>query len=383
MKRREMLSLLGMTALGAVACQQQQPEQSAGPAIHTTYRWRMATSWPSGFPIFETGAQRFAQYVATLSHGKLVIEVDSASKHKAAFGVFDMVRDGQYEMGHSASYYWKGKDPIFSFFTTLPFGMTAIEQTAWFLYGGGEELMQQAYSRYGLVSLNAGNTGVQMGGWFRKEIQKLQDLQGLKMRIPGLAGEVMARLGVQVINLPAGELYQALERNVIDALEWVGPHLDLSMGFQQIASYYYTGWHEPAAELQILINKAAYDRLPREFQQLLHVAARATALETWSEFTAKNAESFAQLQQQFPNVQIRRFPEEVLIALKKATVEVLDDIAATRQDIKTVWDSYRRFYQQVASWTAISSETYLQLRKNPFIYERHATLSSKNSEAHS
>ncbi len=369
MDRRSALSILGFTVLGAAACsQQQRPDSNTAPAISTTYRWRMATSWPSAFPIFDTSARRFAHYVKQLSYGKFIIEVDSASKHKAPFGVFDMVKDGQYEMGHSASYYWKGKDEIFAFFTTLPFGMTAIEQTAWFLYGGGEELLQRAYAKYGLISLNAGNTGVQMGGWFRKKIQRLEDLQGLKMRIPGLAGEVMARLGVQVINLPAGELYQALERNVIDALEWVGPHLDLSMGFQEIAPYYYTGWHEPAAELQILINKAAYDRLPKAFQQLLHVAARATALETWSEFTAKNAQSLATIAERFPNVHIERFPAEVLAALKKATIAVLNEFAATRQDIQAVWDSYRAFYQTVAQWTAISTEAYLATRKNPFIY---------------
>lgn len=328
----------------------------------------MATSWPTNFPVFDEQARKFARYVSELSQGVLHIDVDSASKHKAPYEVFDLVQSGQYQMGHSASYYWKGKDSAFAFLTTIPFGMTAIEQTSWFLYGGGDQLMEKLYDQYGLISLNAGNTGVQMGGWFQKKIESLKDLQGLKMRIPGLAGEVISRLGVQVVNLPVAELYQALERKVIDALEWVGPHLDLAMGFQEIAKYYYTGWHEPAAELQILINKNAYQELPPYLQQIIRVAARAISLETWCAFTATNAESFSKMKQQYPDIEILTFPDEILRALKSETIAVLEETASQNATAREIWESYKKFYKTVAQWTEISTTEFLRVRNNPFIF---------------
>ena len=197
-----------------------------------------------------------AKMVEEMSGGQFVIKVEGKEKHKAPLGILDMVKGGQYQMGHSGSYYWKGKDISTIFFTTIPFGMTTAEQYAWFYYDDGMKYMQQVYDRFNVLNYPGGNTGVQMGGWFKKEINSLDDLKGLKMRIPGLAGEVFAKLGVNVTNIPAGELYTSLDRGTIDALESVGPSMDIKMGFHKIAPYYYTGWHEPASEMQFLTQQA-------------------------------------------------------------------------------------------------------------------------------
>jgi TRAP-type mannitol/chloroaromatic compound transport system substrate-binding protein len=263
-----MKPITGLVVLGSLlaltSCAEKQ--QAAAPAEakveKETIVWKLAQTWGTGFPIFGDAVIKMADMVKEMSGGELEIRIDSSNKHKAAFGILDMVNAGQYEMGHSASYYWKGKDANTMFFSTMPFGMIAPEQYAWFYYGGGMELMKQVYDQHGVYSFPGGNTGNQMGGWFRKEINTLDDLEGLKMRIPGFAGEILSKLGVVVTNIPPGELYTALERGTIDALEWVGPSLDLNMGFQKIALYYYTGWHEPATELQFMVNKEAFDSLP-------------------------------------------------------------------------------------------------------------------------
>ena len=235
----------------------------AAPALaEKKVRWKMAMTWSSTLTPLSNAGPWLAEMVSDMTDGNFEIRFEGAEKHKAALGILDMVKGGQYEMGHSASYYWKGKDVTTTFFTTAPFSMTAWEQYAWYYFGGGLDLMQKVYTKFDVYSFPGGNTGVQMGGWFRKEIKSLDDLKGLKMRIPGLAGEVFAKLGVNVTNIAPGELYTSLDRGTIDALEWVGPGMDIKMGFHKIAPFYYTGWHEPASELQFLVNKAAFDKLP-------------------------------------------------------------------------------------------------------------------------
>jgi len=326
----------------------------------TKYRWKMALSWNSGSPIFIDSATRLAHKVETMSKGEMVIRIDSANKHKAPFGVLDMVKAGQYEMGHSASYYWKGKDVNTMFFTTMPFGMTTSEQYAWFYYGGGMELMQKVYGRHGLYSFPAGNTGVQMGGWFRKEINTLEDLKGLKMRIPGFAGEVLARLGVVVTNIPPGEIYTALDRGTIDAVEWVGPSLDLAMGFHKITPYYYTGWHEPAAELQFLVNKRRFDRLPPHLREILTTAMDAVAHETTAHFFHENSVKLATIKQDYPQVKIRTFPPGIIAAMKKVNAELLEKTAAKDPTFREILESQREYLKKVRKWTAISDFAYLK-----------------------
>ncbi|MHA7854308.1 MULTISPECIES: TRAP transporter substrate-binding protein [Marinobacter] len=320
---------------------------------------KMAETWGPNFPIFGDTTKRFAETVEKMSNGRLTVRIDSANKHKAPLGVFDMVKAGQYDLGHSASYYWKGKVPETLFFTSMPFGMNAMEQYAWFYHGGGMELMQEVYEPHNMLSFPGGNTGVQMGGWFRKEIKSLDDLKGLKMRIPGFAGEVFAEVGVNPTNIAPGELYTALERNTIDAVEWVGPALDLRLGFQQIADYYYTGWHEPATELQFLVNKRVWDRLPADLQEIMRVAMRTASYDMLVHSQHANAEAWANIKEQYPNVQIKQFPEDIFQAMYDANKKLLKE-AAERNDLSArIVESQETYLRQSRAYTDISERAYL------------------------
>jgi TRAP-type mannitol/chloroaromatic compound transport system substrate-binding protein len=328
-------------------------------AAEKSYRLKLAETWPSNFPIFGDATKNMAAMAEKMSNGRLKISIDSTNKHKAPLGVFDMVRAGQYDMGHSASYYWKGKDPNTLFFTTMPFGMTAPEQYGWFYHGGGMELMQKVYDKHGVLSFPGGNTGNQMGGWFQKEINSVEDLQGLKMRIPGFAGEVLAKLGAKPTNIPAGELYTALERRTIDALEWVGPSLDLRMGFHKIAPYYYTGWHEPATELQFMINKKSWDKLPADLQEILRVAMRTAAYDMYVQSYHASGENWAKMKSDYPEIKVKTFPKPVIAAMEKANSELLAEQAAGDPLAKEIIDSQAGYLKQVRVWSDISDVAYL------------------------
>lgn len=333
----------------------------AAPAMaaEKVYKLKLAESWPPNFPIFGDATKNMAAMADKMSNGRLKISIDSKNKHKAALGIFDMVRAGQYDMGHSASYYWKGKVPNTLYFTTMPFGMIAPEQYAWFYHGGGMELMEKVYEPFGLLSFPGGNTGNQMGGWFRKEIKSVDDLKGLKMRIPGFAGDVLAKLGAKPTNIPAGELYTALERNTIDALEWVGPSLDLRMGFHKIAPYYYTGWHEPATELQFLINKKSWNKLPPDLQEILRVAMRTAAYDMYIQSYHESAENWAKMKSEYPNIKVKTFPKDVMTALRKANDELLAERAAADPLAKEIIESQKNYQAKVRQWTNISDRAYL------------------------
>ncbi len=334
---------------------------TAMPALaEKTIKWKLAMTWPSTLTPLASPPLKLAKMVEEMSDGKFIIKVEGKEKHKAALGILDMVRGGQYQMGHSASYYWKGKDMSMVFFTTVPFGMTATEQYAWFYYDDGMKLMEKAYDKFKVYSFPGGNTGVQMGGWFKKEIKSLDDLKGLKMRIPGLAGEVFAKLGVNVTNIPAGELYTSLDRGTIDALEWVGPGMDIRMGFHKIAPYYYTGWHEPASEMQYLINKRAFAKLPAKYQEILKTAMKATAADMYFENFADSANAWAKMKQDYPNIKVMTFPKPVLKAMKKATDELLDGYAAKDPQFKTILDSQRAFMNKARPWTIMSEYNYIK-----------------------
>ena len=329
-------------------------------AAEQKVRWKLAMSWSSTLTPFATVVDNLSKSVEEMTGGNFTIRVEGAEKHKAALGVLDMTKGGQYDMAHSASYYWKGKDISSVFFTTVPFGMNSDEQNAWFYHGGGMELMQKGYEKFGVLSFPGGNTGVQMGGWFQKEINSLDDLKGLKMRIPGLAGEVFAKLGVNVTNIPPGELYTSLDRGTIDALEWVGPGMDIKMGFHKIAPYYYTGWHEPATELQFLVNKKSFDKLPKEYQAVLIVAMKAAAADMFIENFADSAEAWSQMKTEYPNIQVKEFPQPVLAAMKKAADELYDEYAATDPFFKEVLDSQRAYMKKARAWSTISEFNYIK-----------------------
>ncbi len=332
-------------------------------AADKVYRLKLAETWPPNFPIFGDSTKNLAKSVKTMSNGRLIITIDSRNKHKAPFGVFDMVRAGQYDMGHSASYYWKGKDPNTLFFTSMPFGMTAPEQYGWFYYGDGMELMKKVYDKHGMLSFPGGNTGNQMGGWFQKEINSVADLQGLKMRIPGFAGEVLAKVGAKPTNIPPGELYTALERRTIDALEWVGPSLDLRMGFHKIAPYYYTGWHEPATELQFMINKKSWDKLPADLQEILRVSMRNAAYDMYIQSYHLSGENWAKMKSEYPNIKVKTFPKEVMDAMRKANAELLAERAAADPLAKEIIDSQAAYMQKARVWSEISDNAYYNSQK--------------------
>ncbi len=285
-------------------------------ANQRVYKLKMATTWgKTASPLIDTSI-KMANLAKVMSNGQLIIRVDSASKHKAPLGILDMVKAGQYDIGHSASYYWKGKDINTLPFTSMPFGMTTAEQYAWFYHGGGLELMQKTYKIHKVLSFPGGNTGVQMGGWFKKEIKSVEDLKGLKIRIPGFAGEIMAKAGALVTNIAPGELYTAFERNTIDALEWVGPSMDINMGFHKVAKYYYTGWHEPASELQFIVNKRSYKKLPKNLQEILVLAFRLAAYDMYIQNYDMNAKAWQKMKKEHPQIKVKSFPEDVKKLLK-------------------------------------------------------------------
>ena len=323
-------------------------------------KWKLAETWPSTLTPLASPPLLLAKMVEEMSGGQFIIKVEGKEKHKAPLGILDMVKGGQYQMGHSGSYYWKGKDISTIFFTTIPFGMTTAEQYAWFYYDDGMKYMQQVYDRFNVLNYPGGNTGVQMGGWFKKEINSLDDLKGLKMRIPGLAGEVFAKLGVNVTNIPAGELYTSLDRGTIDALEWVGPGMDIKMGFHKIAPFYYTGWHEPASEMQFLINKRAYEKLSPENKAILQTAMKAAAADMYYENFAASANAWEQMKTDFPDIKVKTFPLPVLKEMKKATDELLDTYAAKDPQFKDILESQRTFMKKARQWTIISDYNYIK-----------------------
>ena len=329
-------------------------------AAEKTYRLKLAETWPSNFPIFGDATKNMAKMAESMSNGRLKITIDSKNKHKAPLGVFDMVRGGQYDMGHSASYYWKGKDANTLYFTTMPFGMTAPEQYGWFYYGGGMELMAKVYDKHGVLSFPGGNTGNQMGGWFQKEINSVDDLKGLKMRIPGFAGEVLARLGAKPTNIPAGELYTALERRTIDALEWVGPSLDLRMGFHKIAPYYYTGWHEPATELQFLVNQKKMATLPEHLQQIVETAMKYAAYDMYARSYNDSAENWAKIEKEYPNIKVRTLPASIITKMKAENEKLLKATAAKDPQFKEIYEAQKVYMKKVRKWTEISDYAYLK-----------------------
>ncbi len=364
MKRRDFIKTAA--ALGTAAtlggCTREQIEGKR--AFHTSRQKRvklkLATSWPAHFPIMGTGVERFAQRVKAMSGGSLEIKVYPKNILVPALAVFDATSSGQIDAFHSGPYYWKGKNPAFALFSGLPMGMAASELIAWMKYGGGYDLWRELYAKYNLYPMMGGNTGVQMGGWFRKPIKSLADLKGLKMRIPGLGGEVMARLGVNPILLPAGEIYTALERGTIDATEWVGPALDIRMGFYKVAPYYYTGWHEPGSVLELTFNKARFDKLSPEHRAILQTAADQLNNEMYHEFLDQNARALKKLKAL--GVKIYNFPKAVDEAAKKAVMEVVADQSAKSADFKRVYASMASYYRLVKPWTDISEARYLSIR---------------------
>jgi len=328
-----------------------------------TFRWKMVMTWPKNYPGVGTGPEDFARNVERMSAGRLKIHIYGAGELVPALEVFDAVSQGTAEMGHAAPYYWKGKIPAAPFFSTVPFGMTATEMNAWLHNGGGMDLWREAYAPFNIVPFAAGNTGVQMAGWFNKEINSLDDFKGLKMRIPGIGGEVIHRAGGQSINIPGGELYTAMQTKVIDAAEWVSPYNDMAFGFHQVARYYYyPGWQEPGPALELMVNKQAYESLPADLKAIVEVAARALNQSMQDEYTARNASSLKDMVEKH-GVEVKPLPAPVLAELKTISHQVLEDIAASDPMARRVYDSQRAFMAEVSGYQRITEEAYAEARK--------------------
>jgi len=353
MERRKFLKTAGLGAaavgLASAGCKPAVSSKDA-PAIHTKiYEWKMVTSWMPHFPILGEGADKFAADVSTMTGGKLKIKVFGGGELVPALESFDAVSMGVAEMGHAAAYYWAGKAPAAQFFTSLPFGMNTRQTYTWLYEGGGLDLWRELYSHFNMIPFPCGNTGAQTGGWYNREIKTVNDLKGLKIRMPGIGGKVIGEAGATAILSPGGEIYTNLERGVIDATEWIGPYHDYLMGFHKIAKYYYyPGWHEPTGVLELFVNKTAYESLPEEIQKIIAVAADAANLNILAMFEAKNSEYLTKMKSE--GVDIRKFPEDVLIILRQLSEKVISKIAATDAFSARVLDSYNLFRKNSVEW---------------------------------
>jgi TRAP-type mannitol/chloroaromatic compound transport system substrate-binding protein len=331
-------------------------------AATQTYNWKLVTAWPKNFPALGSAPELFAQKVEAMSGGRMKIRVYGAGELVPALEIFDAVSAGTAEIGHGAAYYWKGKVPEAQFFTALPFGMNGREMEGWISYGGGMELWREAYEPFNLIPMRGGNTGVQMGGWFNKEIKSAADFQGLKMRIPGLAADVLQRLGGVPVNIAGDSLYTSLQTGVIDATEWTSPYNDLAFGFQDIAQYYYyPGWHEPGSVIEFIFNKQLFEALPADLQAILSTAAEAVDLSMSDEFTARNSVALKELIEDH-GVTPRKFPDDLLIQLRDISQDVIDELGQISPLSQRIHTSYRGFEANVTRYHEISEEAYNEAR---------------------
>ena len=368
MKRRDFIGKLGVGSVAGAGLltgcgRESETATAAEPQTKAqTFEWKMVTTWPKNFPGMGTGANNLARLIGEMSGGRINVKVYGDRELVPAFEAFDAVSRGLAQMGHGASYYWKGKSEAAQFFAAVPFGLTAQEMNGWLYHGGGMELWREIYGEFGLIPTAAANTGVQMGGWFNKEINSLEDLKGLKMRIPGLGGEVLERLGGTPVSLPGGEIFTSLKSGAIDATEWVGPYNDLAFGLYEAAKYYYyPGWHEPGTTLECFINRDAFEELPKDLQSVVTNACKVANLDLLSEFTARNNEALDALVNQH-GVELRRFPDDVLKQLHAISNEVVAEIAQKDPVSRKVYDSFKTFRDQVIAWHDVSERAYLNAR---------------------
>ena len=325
-------------------------------------KWKMVTTWPKNFPGLGSGANHLAKLINEMSGGRMKVKVYGAGEMVPAFEVFDAVSKGTAQMGHASAMYWKGKTPTAQFFSGLPFGFTGQEMNAWLYHGGGMELWRELYTDFGLVPAAAGNTGVQMAGWFNQQINDLTDLKGLKMRIPGIGGEVLEKAGGTSVNIPGGEVYTSLKSGAIDALEWIGPYNDMAFGFHKIAKYYYyPGWQEPGTTLESMINKKALEALPKDLQNIVQMACRSANADMAAEFTARNSSSLEILKTKH-KVNIKRLPDDVLRELRSIADDLVNETAAKNPMAKKVNDSFNQFRKQAAAWHDVSELAYFNAR---------------------
>jgi TRAP-type mannitol/chloroaromatic compound transport system substrate-binding protein len=337
------------------------PAAEGGPAVQTqpNVMWRLASSFPRSLDALFGSAERLGERLAALTDNRFQVRAYPAGELVPGLQVMDAVQQGTVQVGHSPAYYYVGKNPALAFDTGLPFGFTARQQDAWLYQGGGLELMQGVFADFGIVSLPAGNTGAQMGGWFKREVTTAQDLRGLKMRIPGLGAEVMNRLGVTVQVLAGGDIYPALERGAIDATEWVGPYDDEKLGFQNAAkNYYYPGWWEPGPSMSFMINRAAWDKLPSGYQEAFRAAALYAGTHTLTIYDAQNPKALERLLGQ--GVQLRRFSTEIMNVAKQASDAILEENAAADATYRRIYEPWKQFKDDSFRWFGTSEQAYAE-----------------------
>jgi TRAP-type mannitol/chloroaromatic compound transport system substrate-binding protein len=367
MKRRSIFKIVSSGAIAATVvhvvggCQNNQKQSSTEKtdlASLPNIQWQMATSWPPSLDTISKGATVVADRVAALTGGKFKITPRAAGEIAPPLEVLNVVSQGAVQCGHSAGYYYIGKSPALGFGTSVPFGFTAQQQNAWLYEGGGLTKLQEIYAkRFNVIQFPAGNSGTQMGGWFRKEISTLNDLKGLKMRIPGLGGQVMAKLGVTVQNLGGGEIFQALQTGAIDAAEWVGPYDDEKLGLNRVAKfYYYPGWWEPGSTFDLQINLNEWKKLPPQYQEAIKTAAYEANITMLARYDARNNEALQSLLKK--GTQVRPYSEEILRAAEEASFALYDEFAAKDADFKAVYQEWKQFRDRIYAWHKLNEGSF-------------------------
>jgi len=358
MKRRDFLGVAG-AGMVLSGCGQDETGVASAPAVADKVRhWKMVTTWPPKLPVLQEGCERLAKRLGEMTNGQLTIQVFAAGELVPAFESFQAVSGGTVEVGSGASYYWAGKEPATQWFAAVPFGMNAQGMSAWFHGGDGLKLWEETYAPVNVIPRPGGSTGVQMGGWFNKKIESIDDYKGLKMRIPGLGGKVVAKAGGTVVLTPGGEIFTNLERGVIDATEWVGPYHDLRLGLYEAAKYYYyPGWHEPGTYLEYFFNKKAYDSLTTELKHIVDVACMENEHWVLAQFDRHNGAALQTLINKH-KVQLFKFPDSVLDALRPMAEEVREEEAAKTPMAKKVNESFKKFQKIVGTWGTVSEQAY-------------------------
>ena len=350
-------------ALAACSQDQDKDKKSAAVAVNTnkTFEWKVVTTWPKNLPGFGTTVETLASWADRLSAGRLKLKVYAAGEIVPAFGVFDAVSEGVAEMGHSGAYYWKGKNEAFQFFTSIPFGMNATAMNAWLYESDGMDLWREAYEPFGLVPLPAGNTGMQMGGWFNREINSVADFKGVKMRLPGMGGDVLRRLGGTPVTLPGAEILIAMQTGVIDATEWVSPYADLAFGLHKVAKYYYyPGGQDPGPALECIVNRKAYDTLPEDLRAIVHASARIANQQMYCEFSAKNHQALKLFRDKH-KVDMRPLSKPILVRLREEARTVIEGLASSSDLARRIHTSYARFQTDILAWHRISEQMYYSM----------------------
>lgn len=366
MKRRNFLKTAGRAGI-ATAAASALPKPAIAQGIKEI---NMVTSWPDGFPGLGTSATRLGDRITKMSGGKLRVNVHARGKFISSPDSLKAVADGEADMYHAIEYYWQRHSRAFNFFASVPFGLTASEQSAWINYGGGQELWDELGRKFGIKPFMAGNTGVQMGGWFNKQVSTLGDLQGLKVRMPGFGGVVLQRVGAIAVSLPSSQIFDAMQTGKLDATEWFGPWLDLSFGLHKIAKYYYyPGFHEPGTALASSLNLKLWESLSAEHQEIIRTAMSAETYEVLSEFNARNITALDTLRRKH-DVNLRRFSDEIMNAIGFVSGEVVAEVAAADELTGRIYDSFLNFRRQSITWSKLSDQAYWNARLLPFKYGR-------------